>query len=48
MAYNKYYIYKRQVSTDNGQTWTDVYPLETKPYGSPIGTYDTLDECENS
>lgn len=45
MAYNKYYVYKRQVSTDNGQTWTDVYPLETKPYGSPIGTYGTLDEC---
>ena len=46
MAYNKYYVYKRQKSTDNGQTWVDVYPLETKPYGSPIGTYDTLDECE--
>lgn len=45
-TYTKYYVYKKQESTDNGSTWNDVYPLETKPYGSPIGTYDTLAECE--
>ena len=46
MSYSKYYIYKRQYSDDNGATWHDVYPAETEPGGEPIGTYDTLVECE--
>ena len=48
MSYSKYYIYKRQYSDDDGVTWQDVYPSETKPGGEPIGTYDTLAECEGS
>ena len=48
MSYSKYYIYKRQYSDDNGATWHDVYPAETEPGGEPIGTYDTLVECEGS
>ena len=48
MSYSKYYIYKRQYSDDDGVTWHDVYPAETEPGGEPIGTYDTLAECEGS
>lgn len=48
MSYSKYYIYKRQYSDDDGVTWHDVYPAETEPGGEPIGTYDTLAECEES
>lgn len=47
MSYNKYYLYKKQVSNDNGQTWEDVTPLETVPSGDVIATYDTLAECES-
>ena len=45
-TYTKYYVYKKQQQV-NGQ-WVDVYPAETKPDGNPLGTYDTLEECENS
>lgn len=48
MPYNKYYISKKQYSTDSGQTWIDVYPLETTPSGDPIGSYSTMNECEVS
>ena len=48
MAYIKYHIYKKQVSYDNGTTWNDLYPTEIVPSGSPIGTYDTLEECEGA
>lgn len=47
MSYNKYYLYKKQVSYDRGTTWEDVTPLETVPSGDSIGTYDTLEECES-
>ena len=43
-TYTKYYVYKKQQQV-NGQ-WVDVYPLETKPDGNPLGTYRTLAECE--
>lgn len=46
MSYQKFYLYKKQYSSDGGQTWYDVTPLETAPSGDPIGTYDTLAECE--
>lgn len=45
--YIKYRIQKKQVSTDNGSTWTDVSPLETR-LGESAGTYNTLSECESS
>ena len=44
MSYSKYYLYKQQVSYDNGITWSDT--LETVPSGSPIATYSTLADCE--
>lgn len=43
MSYIKYYAYKKQQQV-NGQ-WVDVYPLETKPDGNPIATYDSSAEC---
>ena len=46
MSYNKYFLYKKQVSYDSGVTWSDVTPLETTPSGDSIGTYSTLQECE--
>lgn len=46
MSYKKYYLYKKQQSTDGGATWSDVIPLETSPSGDSIGTYNTLAECE--
>ena len=46
MSYSKYYLWKKQVSYDSGVTWQDVTPLETAPSGDPIGTYATLEECE--
>ena len=46
MGYKKYYLYKRQESVDGGETWSDIFPLETAPSGNPIGTYSTLAECE--
>ena len=48
MSYNKYVIYKKQVSTDDGKTWVDSYPLETSYSGSPLGEYETLEECQES
>ena len=45
MAYNKYYLQKRQVSYDNGLTWEDVTPSETRQ-GAFIDSYETLAECE--
>lgn len=45
MAYNKYYLQKKQVSYDNGLSWEDVTPYETRQ-GEYIATYDTLAECE--
>ena len=46
MIYKKYYLYKEQVSHDNGVTWEDVTPAVTAPSGDPIGEYATLEECE--
>lgn len=48
MSYDKYILYKKQVSTDGGYTWEDVYPSETDYSGTPLGSYDTLEDCENS
>ena len=45
MSYSKYYLYKKQYSNDSGVTWYDVTPLEQVPSGSPIATYETLEEC---
>lgn len=45
MAYNKYYLQKRQVSYDNGLTWEDVTPSETRR-GTYIDSYETLSDCE--
>lgn len=45
MAYNKYYLQKKQVSYDNGLSWEDVTPIETRQ-GAYIDTYQTLAECE--
>ena len=47
MAYSKYFLYKKQLSYDGGQTWVDTDPLETTTSGEPIATYDTLEECES-
>lgn len=44
--YYKYYLYKKQVSYDSGTTWQDVVPEELAPSGEPIGSYETLEECE--
>lgn len=41
--YNKYYEYKKQVTYNSGQTWSDTG--EYTPSGATIGTYDTLEEC---
>lgn len=46
MSYSKYYLYKKQISRDNGVSWVDVTPLETAPSGDPIATYASLAECE--
>lgn len=48
MAYSKYFVYKKQVSNDGGQTWTDTVPLETTTSGDPIFVCETLAECESS
>lgn len=48
MIYNKYFVYKKQVSNDGGQTWADTDPLETTPSGDPIASYSSLSECEGS
>lgn len=44
MSYKKYYVYKKQYSTD-GTTWADVVPVEWAPSGDPIGTYNTFEQC---
>lgn len=44
MSYRKYYLYKEQVSLDDGETWEDT-GNET-PSGDPIASYSTLEECE--
>lgn len=44
MSYTRYYVYKEQETTDGGATWHDT--SNTTPSGSPIGVYDTLEECE--
>lgn len=44
MSYKKYYIYKEQYSVDGGQTWVDTGNETTS--GDPIGSYETLEECE--
>lgn len=46
MSYKKYYLYKQEVSFDQGETWEDVFPLVTTPSGDSIGEYATLQECE--
>jgi hypothetical protein len=48
MSYRKYYLYKQQVSYDDGETWEDVSPLVTTPSGDSIGEYATLEECESN
>lgn len=44
MSYKKYYVYKKQYTTD-GVTWADVTPVEWTPSGDPIGTYNTFEQC---
>lgn len=46
MGYDKYYIFRKQVSFDSGDTWNDVIPIEETPSGDPIGSYSTVYECE--
>lgn len=46
MSYSKYYLYKKQYSTDGGVHWYDVIPLEEVASGDPIGHYETLAECQ--
>lgn len=46
MGYEKYYIYRKQVSLDSGDTWSDVIPIEEAPSGDSIGSYATIYECE--
>jgi len=48
MTYKKYYLYKEQVSLDNGVAWEDVTPAVTRPDGDPIASYSTYDECTGS
>ena len=48
MSYSKYFKYKKQVSYDDGLTWEDATPYVEVPSGSPIGTYDTLSECNSA
>lgn len=47
MSYSRYAIEKKQISQDRGVTWTDVDPSETR-YGSLVGVYRTLIECEDA
>lgn len=47
MKFRKYFVYKKQFSLDDGETWEDTNPLETTTSGDPIATYDTLAECES-
>lgn len=47
MAYKKYYLQIHQVSYDNGLSWEDVTPTETRQ-GEYVDTYETLAECEGN
>ena len=47
MSFSKYEIEKKQVSLDNGVTWEDVTPSETR-HGRLIAITRTLAECEYS
>ena len=44
MSYKNYYIYKEEVSYDNGLTWEDTG--NQAPSGDSIGEYATLEQCE--
>ena len=46
MSFSKYTLEKKQVSLDNGVTWQDATPSETRN-GRLLGTYRTLVECED-
>lgn len=48
MSYTKKHIYKKQYSTDGGQTWKDVIPSEQTTSGESIGYFDTLEECQTT
>lgn len=44
-VYEKYLVYKKQYSIDEGSTWIDTNPLETYTDDEPIETYPTSEEC---
>lgn len=46
MGYDKYHVFRKQVSLDSGATWNDVIPIEETPSGESIGSYSTKFECE--
>ena len=46
MGFSKYTLEKKQVSLDNGVTWQDATPYETRN-GRLLGTYMTLVKCED-
>ena len=46
MSFSKYIIEKKQVSLDNGVTWQDATPSETRN-GRLLGIYKTLIECKD-
>ena len=46
MAFSKHAIEKKQLSLDNGVTWQDSTPLETRN-SRLLGTYMTLVECDD-
>jgi len=43
MSYIKYYLYKEQVSYDDGVTWDDTG--NEAPSGNPVGEYETYEQC---
>lgn len=45
MSYLRFNLYKKQISRDDGDTWKDLEPEEYVPSGSPIGEYDTYEDC---
>lgn len=45
MSYKKYYLLKKQVSHDFGETWEDVTPSVTKRSDIVVATYDSYSEC---
>lgn len=44
--YTKFKVYKLQVSTDSGVTWSDTG--ESSPGGEPIESYSAMSDCEAS